>query len=224
MTKQEAPSRRRPFKKAGAAPQDEGRGAAPTGTKQTARPINWGKLARIADRAIRAKGETPGRIAARVGLSRRETQDLRHGDKLPALAYLRLCHYLGRDPVTLEPPAAGIPEFKGAVLWTYLAIALYGNRLIAELSVRDAAAQIGVSAATVSRVENGVKVDARSFLNICAWLDRHPNEMTGPPETAAGPGAGPAAADPAAGVSVKASRETVSAGAGGAADRADGPR
>jgi transcriptional regulator with XRE-family HTH domain len=45
--------------------------------------------------------------------------------------------------------------------------------------VRAAAADVGVSAATLSRVENGHMPDLETFAKICRWLDRDPREFLG---------------------------------------------
>jgi transcriptional regulator with XRE-family HTH domain len=45
--------------------------------------------------------------------------------------------------------------------------------------VRAAAEEIGVSAATLSRVENGYLPDLENFRRICKWLDIDPNQILG---------------------------------------------
>lgn len=45
--------------------------------------------------------------------------------------------------------------------------------------VRAAAMDVGVSAATLSRVENGHMPDLETFAKICRWLDRDPREFLG---------------------------------------------
>jgi transcriptional regulator with XRE-family HTH domain len=48
-----------------------------------------------------------------------------------------------------------------------------------DLGVRAAAKQIGISAATLSRVENGYLPDLQNFRLICKWLDIDPNRILG---------------------------------------------
>ena len=48
--------------------------------------------------------------------------------------------------------------------------------------VRSAAIDVGVSSATLSRVENGHMPDLETFAKICRWLDRDPREFLGLPE------------------------------------------
>ena len=45
--------------------------------------------------------------------------------------------------------------------------------------VRAAAADVGVSPATYSRIENGHMPDLATFAKICRWLERDPNEFLG---------------------------------------------
>lgn len=49
----------------------------------------------------------------------------------------------------------------------------------AELGVRAAAKEIGISASTLSRVENGYLPDLNNFRLICRWLDIDPNQILG---------------------------------------------
>lgn len=39
-----------------------------------------------------------------------------------------------------------------------------------EVSVRDMASEIGISAATLSRIERGYEMDARTLLKVIQWL------------------------------------------------------
>ena len=47
------------------------------------------------------------------------------------------------------------------------------------IGVRAAAKEIGISAATLSRVENGYLPDLRNFQLICQWLDIDPSLILG---------------------------------------------
>ena len=51
--------------------------------------------------------------------------------------------------------------------------------------VRAAAADVGISSATLSRVENGNMPDLETFAKICRWLDRDPREFLGLEESEA---------------------------------------
>jgi len=45
--------------------------------------------------------------------------------------------------------------------------------------IREVAAEIGISYATLSRVENGKLPDLQTFSKICAWLELDPGEILG---------------------------------------------
>jgi DNA-binding Xre family transcriptional regulator len=45
--------------------------------------------------------------------------------------------------------------------------------------VRAAAAEIGTSSATLSRIENGQIPDLETFTKICRWLNVNPSEILG---------------------------------------------
>jgi transcriptional regulator with XRE-family HTH domain len=45
--------------------------------------------------------------------------------------------------------------------------------------IRTAAGQIGISSATLSRIENGNIPDLATFEKICRWLERDPGEFLG---------------------------------------------
>jgi transcriptional regulator with XRE-family HTH domain len=45
--------------------------------------------------------------------------------------------------------------------------------------IRAAAADVGISQATLSRVENGHMPDLETFAKICRWLGRDPREFLG---------------------------------------------
>lgn len=45
--------------------------------------------------------------------------------------------------------------------------------------VRAAASEVGISSATLSRVENGHMPDLETFAKLCAWLGKDPNEFLG---------------------------------------------
>ena len=47
------------------------------------------------------------------------------------------------------------------------------------LGVRAAAKEIGISPATLSRIENGNVPDLATFASICQWLDTDPNQFLG---------------------------------------------
>ena len=44
-----------------------------------------------------------------------------------------------------------------------------------QMGVRFAAKQIGISSATLSRVENGLPTSIENFAKICLWMNTSPN-------------------------------------------------
>lgn len=53
------------------------------------------------------------------------------------------------------------------------------KRALLRLSLREAAEQAEVSAATFSRVERGENYDVATLMRLCAWLGCSPNEALG---------------------------------------------
>jgi transcriptional regulator with XRE-family HTH domain len=47
------------------------------------------------------------------------------------------------------------------------------------LGVRAAAAEVGISSATFSRIENGQMPDLETFAKVCSWLNVDPGEFLG---------------------------------------------
>lgn len=63
-----------------------------------------------------------------------------------------------------------------------LPIEEFGRLIVARRGsrgVRSAAAEAGVSAATLSRLENGHMPDLATFAKLCKWLDLDPREFLG---------------------------------------------
>ena len=54
-------------------------------------------------------------------------------------------------------------------------------RIVQERTVRDLAAEIGISASTLSRIERGERMDAPTFMRLFGWLIEQPVQ----PEAAA---------------------------------------
>ena len=63
-----------------------------------------------------------------------------------------------------------------------LSIEELGRLMVAKRAtqgVRAAAAEVGISSATFSRIENGNMPDLETFARICRWLGRDPREFLG---------------------------------------------
>lgn len=44
------------------------------------------------------------------------------------------------------------------------------------MPLREAAEKIGISSATLSRIENGKTPEVDTFCNLCTWLETKPND------------------------------------------------
>lgn len=55
-----------------------------------------------------------------------------------------------------------------------LGLVLYKWRHMSEISIRDASKMIGVSPATLSRIERGEEMDGQSLSKILIWLMQKP--------------------------------------------------
>lgn len=65
-----------------------------------------------------------------------------------------------------------------------------GRRILTRrgpMGVRAAAKEIGISPATLSRVENGQVPDLDTFARICAWLGEDPSAFLGLPQSKKNP-------------------------------------
>ena len=51
-------------------------------------------------------------------------------------------------------------------------------RMMSELSIRDAAAMIGIPATTMHRLESGDDVDGRTLIAVLTWLMAHEKESS----------------------------------------------
>src|ERR1039458_1346157 len=111
-------------------------------------------------------------IAQQAGVTSRQASLARAGKPVNAGAYLALCAASGVDPVagTSRPAKALSPN----VAWWLLSGALYITRHLKKLDQRAAAEAIGISAASVCRVERGQSVSIGVMLKVCAFIGVHP--------------------------------------------------
>jgi DNA-binding Xre family transcriptional regulator len=117
-------------------------------------------------------------IANRAGVTPRQASLARAGKPVKAGAYLALCAVTGVDPVagTSRPVRIISPN----VVWWLLSGALYITRSLKKLDQRAAAEAIGISAASVCRVECGQPVSIGVLLKVCAFIGVHPFGYTAP--------------------------------------------
>jgi DNA-binding Xre family transcriptional regulator len=117
-------------------------------------------------------------VARQAGVTPRQASLARAGKPVNAGAYLALCAATGIDPVNggARPPKLISPN----VVWWLLSGALYITRHLKKLDQRAAAEALGISAASVCRVEQGQPVSIGVLLKVCAFIGVHPFGYTAP--------------------------------------------
>jgi transcriptional regulator with XRE-family HTH domain len=118
-------------------------------------------------------------IAGEAGVMSRQVSLARAGKPVDAGAFLALCAVTGVDPVggASRPARTLTPN----VAWWLLSWALYTTRALKKLDQRAAAEAIGISAASVCRVETSHPVSIGVLLKVCAFIGVHPFGFTAPP-------------------------------------------
>lgn len=97
------------------------------------------------------------------------------GWRITAPDFLTLCDGVGIDPVN----GARRPTRRRARMfsWPSVAIALNYKRQVEGLSIRVASEAVGISIATISRLENLKPLSIESLLAVCAFLKVHPSSF-----------------------------------------------
>jgi len=117
-------------------------------------------------------------VAQRAGVQSRLASMARAGKPVNAGAHLALCAATGINPV--DGTSRPIKQLSPNVVWWLLAGALYITRSLRKLDQRAAGKVIGVSPATVCRVERGQPVSIGVLIKICAFIGVHPDGYTAP--------------------------------------------
>jgi transcriptional regulator with XRE-family HTH domain len=117
-------------------------------------------------------------VARRAGVPSKLASMARAGKSINAGAHLALCAAAGIDPVDGEPRPA--KELSPNLAWWLLSGALYITRSLNKLDQRTAAKTIGISPATVCRVERGQPVSIGVLLKVCDFINVHPDGYTAP--------------------------------------------
>jgi DNA-binding Xre family transcriptional regulator len=117
-------------------------------------------------------------VAHEAGVSSRQASLARAGKRVNAGAFLALCAVSGVDPVggATRPRQTLSPN----VAWWLLSWALYTTRTLKKLDQRAAADAIGISTASVCRVELSHTVSIEILLKVCAFIGVHPFGYTAP--------------------------------------------
>jgi DNA-binding XRE family transcriptional regulator len=96
----------------------------------------------------------------------------RSGKPINAGAFVALCGAVGIDPVdgSARPPRR-VPS---RITWPMVGAGLRIVRRLRHQDQRSAARTIGISAATLCRVEAGDSVSVETLLAVCAFIGAHP--------------------------------------------------
>jgi hypothetical protein len=129
--------------------------------------------------ALRALAPTSAilaKIADHAGVDRRQASLARAGKPITAGAYLALCGRVGIDPMD---GAARVPKIVSPhVEWWLLAAGLYITRGLRQLDQRRAAKAIGMSPATVCRLEASRAISIGNLVKVCRFIGVHPDGYT----------------------------------------------
>jgi hypothetical protein len=117
-------------------------------------------------------------VARQAGVTSRQVSLARAGKPVNAGAYLALCAATGIDPTNGKARPARV--ISPNVVWWLLSGALYITRHLKKLDQRAAAEAIGISAASVCRVESGVPVSIGVMIKVCGFIGVHPFGYTAP--------------------------------------------
>jgi transcriptional regulator with XRE-family HTH domain len=122
-----------------------------------------------------------GQIAAAAGVSPAQVSNLIVGQPVSAIAFLRLCCAMAIDPL----PQINHPWVRpGTFDFHLFALAFIIRRGLKQQSERAAAADIGIGAATIVRIERGDALSIGTVLKACIYIGCHPYSYFARPELA----------------------------------------
>jgi DNA-binding Xre family transcriptional regulator len=130
--------------------------------------------ARIPDLPLSALNE----FARQAGVPPKLASLARKGKSVNTGAHLALCAAVGIDPV--DGRSRPVKQLSSNVVWWLLSGALYITRNLKKLDQRAAAEAIGISAASVCRIECGQPVSIGVLLKVCAFIGVHPDGYAAP--------------------------------------------
>lgn len=118
-------------------------------------------------------------LAAAAGVTVRQVRDAMQGRAVAADAFLGLAWVVGLDTASGRALFPSSPAARpGRILWWLV----QGNVVLARaargLSLRDAAAEIGIGHVTLDRAEKGVPLSADTLLRVAAWLGMPARHLT----------------------------------------------
>jgi hypothetical protein len=126
---------------------------------------------------LRTVAASPVDIASRVGADMRGAiLRARAGKPINAGAYLALCGAVGVDPLDGSPRPP--KRVSTGVAWPMVGAGLKIVRQLRDQDQRSAAKAIGISAATLCRVEAGDAVSVETLLAVCKFIGIHPDHYS----------------------------------------------
>jgi DNA-binding XRE family transcriptional regulator len=102
----------------------------------------------------------------------------RAGKPINAAAYLALCGALAVDP--LDGSSRPVKRVPAHVAWPLVGAGLKMTRCLRHQDQRSAAKAIGISAATLCRVEAGDAASVETLLAVCRFIGTHPDHYSTP--------------------------------------------
>jgi hypothetical protein len=128
---------------------------------------------------LRTVAASPLDIADRVGADMRGAIfRARAGKPINAGAYLALCGAIGLDPV--DGSARQVKRVAAHVAWPMVGVGLKIARCLRHQDQRSAAKAIGISAATLCRVEAGSAASVETLIAVCKFIGTHPDHYSMP--------------------------------------------
>ena len=134
---------------------------------------------------LRLEREAECRLAEVAGVSLRLWRRAACAHPVAADAHMAICAVLFLDPVTIKASTA--PRPAGPVCWATLGAGVRVTREMRGQGVREAAKAAGVSAATVSRCENGHALSFDGLARLARYIGLHPRSCGAPEKPGAVP-------------------------------------
>ena len=135
---------------------------------------------------LRLEREAECRLAEVAGVSLRVWRRAACAHPVAVDAHMAICAVLFLDPVWIKASTA--PRPAGPVCWATLGAGVRVTREMRGHGVREAAKAAGVSAATVSRCENGRVLSFDGLVRLAAYVGLHPRRCGAPEKPGTAPG------------------------------------
>lgn len=126
---------------------------------------------------IKALGTVEQASLTAKGIERRVIRRAAVGLQINASDYLRLCAFVGLDPMTGKDCDKRVI---GPLHKPTLSLALRMKREDLKITLRQAAAKARMSYSALGRIERAEDVSIEAILKACRWLNRHPFDFVSP--------------------------------------------